>query len=115
MKYTSLVASVFLTVLVLTGCVTTSAPEVTQFQGRTLQISAQVTPGLFDGRLILIINNEVAIDQRSQAFGGSSQSFEGVWDGRQVTARATRVQNMFSSYVQIDVFIGGQLVETLTV
>jgi hypothetical protein len=101
--------------LFVAGCAQTSAPEVAQFNNERLQISAKVTPGLFDGELKLFINEELVINQRSQAFGGSSQSFEGTWQGRQVTARATRVQNFMSAYTQIDVFIEGQIVETLTV
>lgn len=99
----------------LSACVTTSAPEITTYQGQRLQISAVVTPGMFDGELQLFINEQMVIKQRSQAFGGTSQSFEGSWNGRRVTARATRVQNMLSAFTQIDVFIEGQLVETLTV
>jgi len=99
----------------MAACAQTSAPEVTQFEGRTLTISATATPGLMDAEFQIFIDGETVINQRSQAFGGSSQNFEGSWNGRRVTARATRVQNFVSSYTQIDVFIGGQLVETLVV
>ena|SRR6056297_3533697 len=109
------ISAVFAVVLWLAACAQTSAPEVAQFNNERLQISATVTPGMFDGELKLFINEELVINQRSQAFGGSSQTFEGAWQGRQVTARATRVQNFMSAYTQIDVFIQGQLVETLTV
>ncbi len=74
-----------------------------------------MTPGLVDSEVKLKINGEVAINERTQTFGGSSQVFEGNWQGEQVTARITRVHNMMSQYHLIDVFIGGELVETLTV
>jgi len=110
-----IIISLLLCVGLLSACATTSAPEVAQFQGQNLKISAKATPGLFNGELQLFINDELVITQRSQAFGGSSQSFEGSWQGRNVTARATRVQNFISSYTQVDVFIQGRLVETLVV
>ena len=97
------------------GCVQTSAPEVTSYRGERLEIAASAKPGLFDAELVVSINGEQVINQRSQAFGGSSQTFSGVWRGRPVTARATRVQNFVSAYTQVDVFISGELVETLTV
>jgi hypothetical protein len=110
-----LIVLVFFAVPSLSGCVQSSAPEVTQFGNERLQISANVTPGLVDGELELFINGERVIKQRSQAFGGSSQNFQGIWKGKQVVARATRVENFLSSYTMIDVFISGQMVETLTV
>jgi hypothetical protein len=100
---------------VLVGCVQTSAPEFANFAGERIEISASATPGMFDALFTLSINSETVIQQRSQAFGGSSQTFEGVWRGRPITARATRVQNFVSSYTQVDVFIAGELVETLTI
>ena len=106
---------IFLGAASLSGCVQTSAPEVTQYGNERLQIAAKVTPGLFDGELQLFINGQLVIKERSQAFGGSSQTFNGTWKGKQVVARATKVENFLSSYVMIDVFIGGQMVETLTV
>jgi len=101
--------------VILAGCAHTSAPEIAHFNGQKLQISAEVNPGLFDGELTLFIDGDIVIKERSQAFGGSSQSFEGTWKGHQVTARATTVYNLLSHYTQIDVFIAGQLVETLTI
>ena len=114
MKIQSVTAAA-LSISLMAGCATTSAPEVATYNGQQLQISATATPGMFDGQLELFINKEKVIDQRSKAFGGSSQTFEGTWNGLPVTARATRVQNMLSAYTQVDVFINGQLVETLTV
>ena len=110
-----LLVCALLAVPCLSACVQSSAPEVTQFGNERLQISANLTPGLVDGELELFINGERVIKQRSQAFGGSSQSFQGNWKGKQVVARATRVENFLSSYTMIDVFIAGQMVETLTV
>jgi len=100
---------------VAAGCTQHSAPEIAHYNNERLQIAAQVEPGMFDGELQLFFNGERVIQQRSQAFGGSSQNFEGRWRGKQVLARATRVQNFMSAYTQIDVFINGTLVETLTV
>lgn len=110
-----LVLSSCLTLAALSACTQHSAPEVAQYQNEQLRIAAHVEPGMFDSELRLFINNKVVIKQRSQAFGGSSQNFEGNWRGRPVLARATRVQNLLSAYTQIDVFISGTLVETLTV
>lgn len=106
----------FLVVFVgVSGCVQTSAPEMAQFKGQSIQLNAKVTPGLLDGELELYVNNELVIKERSQAFGGSSQTFTGQWRGKDVRARATQVTNMLSSYVMIDVFIDGVLVDTLTI
>ncbi|WP_299165425.1 hypothetical protein [uncultured Tateyamaria sp.] len=101
--------------LMAAGCTQYSAPETAQYGNERLQIAAQIEPGMFDGELQLFFNGERVIQQRSQAFGGSAQNFEGRWEGKQVVARATRVQNFMSAYTQIDVFINGTLVETLTV
>lgn len=109
---------VFLLAAVLSfaaSCTTTSAPEVAYYDNEQINIQAEVQPGAFDGLLKLYINEQVVIEQRSKAFGGTSQTFRGVWRGKPVTARATMVQNMLSNYTQIDVFIDGTLVETLTV
>jgi len=97
------------------GCTQHSAPEFATYQGERIQIEVTATPGMVDSKYVLTFNGEPVIEQRSQAFGGSSQVFKGSWRGKDVTARATRVQNLMSSYVQIDVFVGGQLIETLTV
>jgi predicted oxidoreductase len=99
----------------LSGCVTTSAPELALIDNRQVEVSASVTPGLVDGELTITFDNTVVIKQRSQVFGGSSQSFTGSYKGHKVTARATLIRNMFSSYTQIDVFYKGRLIETLVI
>ena len=80
-----------------------------------VDIRAEVEPGAFDGLLKLYIDDQLVINQRSKAFGGSSQSFTGTWRGKPVVARATQVSKMMSTYVMVDVFINGALVETLTI
>lgn len=104
-----------LSFLGLSACTTTSAPEVGYYDGKPITIRAEVEPGLVDSNLNLYIQDELVVNQRSKAFGGSSQSFKGSWRGKPVIARATKIENFLSSYTQIDVFIAGQLVETLTV
>lgn len=101
--------------LTLASCTQHSAPEVGYYNGQKLQIRAEVEAGAFNGVLKLYIDEELTVDQRSKTFGGSSQSFTGKWKGRNVVARVTYVQNLFSAYHLIDVFIEGQLVETLTI
>ena len=107
-------AATLLAVLVA-ACTQQSAPEFAIYNGESIQIEVTSTPGLIDAEYVLKINGEPVIKQRSQAFGGSLQVFDGSWRGKKVSARTTRVQNMFSTYTQVDVFIDGQLVETLTV
>jgi hypothetical protein len=101
--------------LFLGACAQQSAPEFATYQQGRIQIQAEVTPGLIDSEVRLMINGTEVINERSQAFGGSSQNFNGTWDNKQVTVRATRVQTMFSTYLLLDVFVDGTLVETLTV
>jgi hypothetical protein len=101
--------------LAISACAQSSAPEFATFESERIEIQAEMTPGLLDAEVKLLINNELIINERSQTFGGSSQVFHGTWNGKQVTARATAVQKFMSSYILVDVFIDGVLVETLTV
>jgi len=113
MKYTIIIA--LAAVSFLAACAQESPVEFAQFNGERLQIEAIAKPGLIDAEVRLLINGETVIKQRSQAFGGSSQTFEGTWRGQRVTARATRVQNLVSAYTMVDVFIAGEHVETLVI
>jgi len=110
-----LIATAFFSVTFLAACAQESPVEFAQYNGERLQIEAVAKPGLIDEEVKLLINGETVIKQRSQAFGGSSQTFEGVWRGKRVTARATRVQNFMSAYTMVDVFIAGEHVETLVI
>ncbi len=102
--------------LAISACTQTSTPEIATFEGQRLTIQAEAKPlPLGAAEVMVKIDGETVINQKSQVFGGSSQTFNGSWNGRPVSARATRIQNFVSSYTQIDVFIGGQLVETLTI
>jgi len=102
-------------VLFMSACAQQSIPEYSTYKNQKIQLDAVATPGLFDAEFTININGQEVIKSRSKAFGGSSQSFEGVWEGKTVVARATRVQKFASTYIMIDVFIDGTLVETLVV
>ncbi|GGE54861.1 hypothetical protein [Actibacterium pelagium] len=97
------------------ACTQESAPEYANYGGERLQIIAKANPGLIDSQFIVEINGVVAVNQRSKPFGGSSQTFEGSYRGERVTARATYVEKLFSSYTMIDVFINGTLIDTLVI
>ena len=101
--------------LALSACAQQSIPEFAVYGKEKLQLEATAVPGLIDAQFSLKINGEEVVRGRTVPFGGSSQSFEGVWQGKKVLARATRVQKWASTYTMIDVFIGGELVETLVV
>lgn len=107
--------AVALSALILAACTQSSAVEVARYGNEAINVRAEVVAGALDGVLKVYINEELVVNQRSQVFGGSSQTFNGTWRGRPVVARATLVQNLLSTYTQIDVFINGQLVETLVV
>ena len=97
------------------ACTQTAAPEFSTYNGERIRIDAEVDVGLVTGNVILRINDELVIEQKSEVFGGSSQTFKGTWQGKDVRARVTVVQNLFSTYRMIDVFIDGFMVDTLTV
>ena len=99
----------------LVACAQQSVPEISQYQGQRIEITARATPSLFDAEFILFINGKEVINDRTKPFGGTSQTFEGVWNGKPVRARATAVQKFASSYTMIDVFINGDLVDTIVV
>ncbi len=99
----------------ISGCATTSAPEVGIYNGQQVSVSAKMIPGLIDSEVFLYIDNTLVIKDRTAPLGGSSQSLKGQWNGKPVVARLTQIENLLSSYTQIDVFVAGQLVETLTV
>lgn len=115
MKKLVVAATLALAGVTTAACTQHSAPEVARFENQQIQISAQVTPGMIDAEFRLYIDGDLVIKQRSQPFGGSSQTFDGTWKSNRVMSRVTRVHNFMSQYHQIDVFIDGQLVETLTV
>jgi hypothetical protein len=99
----------------VSACASQSIPEFSTYNNEKIQLDAVAVPGLIGAEFTLNINGEEVIRAKSKPFGGSSQTFEGVWRGKPVIARATRVQKFASTYTMIDVFIGGELVETLVV
>ena len=115
MNTTVKVSLALVALLIFGACAQQSAPEFATYQQGRIEIQAEVTPGLIDAEVRLIINGTEVINERSQAFGGSSQNFNGTWGDKHVTVRATRVHKMFSTYLLLDVFIDGTLVETLSV
>ncbi len=102
-------------ILVISGCTQQSVPEMSQYKGQKIELMATATPGLIDAEFVLFINGKQVIKQRTQPFGGSSQTFEGTWNGHRVKARATAVRKFASAYTMVDVFIDGVLVDTLVV
>jgi len=107
--------TLFCSGLVVAGCTQQSVPEMSQYNGQRIELLAKATPGLIDAEFVLFINREQVIKQRTKPFGGSSQTFKGTWNGRNVVARVTAVSKFMSHYTMIDVFIDGVLVDTLTV
>ncbi|MSU89734.1 hypothetical protein GE300_08895 [Rhodobacteraceae bacterium 2CG4] len=99
----------------LAACTQQSQEEYATVAGSRLAISAEMTPGVIDAKFVLRINGAPVINDRTEPFGGTSQNFSGSYDGRPVSARVTAVSKMFSAYTMVDVFIDGQLVETLTI
>lgn len=107
-----------LTVVMVAGlaaCVQQSVPETSVYRGEKLVMQANATPGVLDAKFELMINGETVISDRTQPFGGTSQSFEGSFRGQQVIARATAVQKFASAYTLVDVFINGEHIDTLVV
>lgn len=109
------VLAVTLGLAVSAACTQQSVPEVSQFGGERLIIQADATPALFDAKFELRINDQLVISDRTQPFGGTSQSFNGSYKGHQVMARATAVTKFASAYTMVDVFIDGVHVDTLVV
>lgn len=108
-----LLVAAMLSITALGACTTASAPEMATYQNQKITLRAETDSANYTFRLF--IDNDKVIDQSVQVFGGSSQTFNGVWRGKTVTARATRVSQFASSYVLVDVFINGEHVDTLTV
>ena len=100
--------------ILVSGCVQSTAPEFTNYEGESIQVVASMTPGVLRSKLQVTFNGETVIDDTTQALGGPSQNFTGTWRGKTVTARTMMVQRMFSEYMQIDVFLDGRLIESLT-
>lgn len=99
----------------LTACAQQSPTEYATMNGQRMALDAQMTPGFMDAEFILKVNGQTAIKQRSQPFGGTSQSFTGSYQGKQITARVTQVNKFFTTYMMVDVFYDGELVDTLTI
>ena len=108
-----LLVAALLSIIAVGACTTTSAPEMATYQNQKITLRAETDSANYAFRLF--IDNEKVIDRSVEVFGGSSQTFNGVWRGRTVTARATSVTQWASSYVLVDVFINGEHVDTLTV
>ena len=108
----SIIAILTLSML-LFSCTTTAPSEVAYYEGEKIKIDAVGETRLLSGHLLLKINDEVVIDEENTSFA-SSHTFEGSWKGKPVRARATAVSTMFTSYIMLDVFIDGELVDTLS-
>ena len=101
--------------LFLFACTSTSPVETAQINGQPVSIVAEGQPGVLTGTFVLKFNNTVVINERTKLFGGSSQTFNGRYQGKQVMARVTRVVSFLSERYVVDVFYNGQLIETTSI
>ncbi len=97
----------------LCGCGNQSPPISSPWQNQNLEILAAVVTRPLDSSIKLSINGEPVINGTTEVGAGSAQNFMGNWRGNRVLARFSRQQSVFSSASRIDVFINGNLVETV--
>lgn len=65
--------------------------EMAVVDGQRISIIAEGEPGLVSGTFRLKFNDQVVIDQKTNPFGDSSQTFNGAYRGKPVMARVTKV------------------------
>ena len=94
------------------ACTSTSPVEMAVVNGERISISAEGELGFIQDIFRLKFNNELVIEQKTQPFGGSSQTFNGTFRGKPVMARVTKVVTLFSERYIVDIFYNGQLIET---
>ncbi len=65
--------------------------------------------------LDLTINGDRAVDQTKRIYLGSQIIFDGVWQGRAVQVEMTRDIQFIRTFYELDIYIEGNLVETIEV
>ncbi|MFK7877180.1 MAG: hypothetical protein AB8B71_15590 [Paracoccaceae bacterium] len=99
--------------LFLTGCAQQSPPISVPYNYERLEIMAIVQQWPLDARLQMSINGDLVIKETTLISSGTSQNLVGTWRGQQVMARMTRRNGLFAPAARIDVFIEGNLVQTI--
>ena len=106
-------ASLLFLCALLAGCGNQGAPVSVPWQNSRLEIQAEVLTRPLDASFKLYINGERVIKDTTKVGAGTFQNFSGIWQGQRVLARFSRKQFVVTSATCIDVFINGNLVETL--
>ena len=95
--------------LALAGCAS-SIPEVSRYDGQTMTMQIRATQQHWE----LIIDGQVVANHPVVTWQ-SAINMNGVYKGKPVMARMYYRSNGWSAVYVADVFIEGQLVETLTI
>ena len=90
---------------------TTSVPEVTRYEDETLTITMRALEGQYNMWQITF-NNEPVITARG-GFWTLDKPLIGTWRGKQVMARKYYRGNGWVSNLVADIFVDGELIETL--
>jgi hypothetical protein len=96
--------------ILLSSCAT-SIPETTNYNGKPMIMQVKARPGAvwefyIDGQLIM--------EKQANVFEGMPV-MHGTWKGKPIMVKLQMVSNGWSAMKTADVFIDGQLIETLVV
>ncbi|WP_417245320.1 hypothetical protein [Celeribacter sp.] len=94
--------------LLLAACAE-SIPEVSYYDGRNITIQMRATP---ESNWEVLIDGEIVVQEKTKAFS-TNETLHGMYKGKPVMVRRYLRSNGWTSTHVADVFIDGQLVETL--
>jgi hypothetical protein len=108
MKYIKL--AIAAGIILISSCAQ-SIPETTNFNGKAMTMHLKATTG---AAWEFYINGELVIHHKIKAFEGMPV-MNGTWRGKPVMIKMQMVSSGWTTMKTADVFIDGQLVETLVV
>ncbi len=88
-----------------------SIPEIAHYDGRNISVQMRSTP---ESNWELLIDGEIVVQQKIKAFR-TNETLHGSFNEEPVLVRRYIRSNGWTSTHVADVFIGGQLVETLVI
>ena len=100
----------FVMVLAVAGCAE-SIPEISYVNGQTVMMQFRATP---ENNWELLIDGEIVVQQKTTVFS-SNETLTGTYKGDPVMVRRYYRSNGWVLTHVADVFVGGQLVETLVI
>lgn len=104
-------ARIFVFVFFLLAACAESIPEIAHYNGQSVTIQLRATPA---NEWELLIDNDIVVKQKVEPFS-TNETLRGTYKGKPVMVRRYFRSNGWTQAHVADVFIGGQLIETLVI